>query len=237
MSGVLHLVETQGDEARTRRSAVPVSAAVSALMAGEGPVGVIERLGLDPAELVAVLAFEALGPDGSEGPELVQGQPPRPWVVQALEESAWSRLLPAVSRPVRLSLAAGLLQIFDAWDESHTAAQQADDLGERAFSAYWHGIAHRREPDSGNATYWFRRVGRHPLFPALGSAARTLAIVCEHPEIGERVAPESVWNPFAFIDFCTKGSTARGLPLLARKLQRLEMMQLLEATSAAAGLA
>ena len=62
---------------------------------------------------------------------------------------------------LRLALAAGLLQIHDFWDASHEAAQEADDLGERDFSAYWHGIAHRREPDAGNASYWFRRVGRH----------------------------------------------------------------------------
>ena len=107
-------------------------------------------------------------------PGLTQAAPRRPWLARALGEPAWAEAFPRSSRPARLALAAGLLQIHDFWDASHEAAQQADDLGERGSSAYWHGIAHRREPDAGNAAYWFRRVGRHPIFGRLAEVARLI---------------------------------------------------------------
>jgi hypothetical protein len=237
MSGVLDLVDAGAAGPATRRSGVPVHEIIRVLQSGTSPAKAVSMLGLDPAELVAALAHEALGPEGSEGLPLVQGAPRHDWTAGALEERAWIELLPSTSRPVRLALAAGLLQVFDAWDASHQAAQQADDLGERAFSAYWHGIAHRREPDSGNASYWFRRVGRHALFPTLGERARRIATAEGNPGVGDRLAPGDVWNPFAFIDFCAEGHPAGGVAPLARKLQRLEMVVLLQATADAAGLA
>src|SRR5688572_30261567 len=62
-----------------------------------------------------------------------------------------------------------LLQYFRAY--SHSSSHDIDT----ADGSYWHGILHRRKPDYGNAKYWFRRVGDHPLFPPLAAAARELA--------------------------------------------------------------
>jgi hypothetical protein len=190
-------------------------------------------LGLAPPDCLTVLAVSALGGLNSPGPPLVQREPPRPALRSALDETGLAELFPDVDRPSRLALGAGLLQVHDFWDASHQAAQAADDLGESGFSAYWHGIAHRREPDAGNALYWFRRVGQHPLFPALCDAARP--IVQEHGDdalAGWLLGPGG-WNPGAMIDLCVGARPGTPRAALARRLQRLEMQLLLDATAAA----
>lgn len=47
---------------------------------------------------------------------------------------------------------AGLLLRAGCWKASHEVAQEI----ESPEGSYWHGIAHRIEPDSFNAGYWFR---------------------------------------------------------------------------------
>ena len=180
-------------------------------------------IGLEPDDLVAAIAFDALEPDG---PPLVQARPRRPRLQPALGESGIPSLYPQASRSARLALASGLLQIHDFWDASHEAAQKADDLGERSVSSYWHGIAHRREPDPGNATYWFRRVGPHPLFSVLAEQARPLL----DPAQAARLLPANRWDPFAFLTFANPRQTDMSAISLALALQRLEMRLLLEAS-------
>jgi len=81
---------------------------------------------------------------------------------------------------------AGLWLYFDCFDESHRISQ-ADDSQE---GSYWHGIAHRREPDFGNAAYWFRRVGRHAVFP----------------EISKRMGGcGALYDPLRFVEECERG--------------------------------
>lgn len=208
-------------------------AAVEArLDAGESPGQIGQALGLEPLDVIAALAALGLGPEGSAGPPLVKRPPPRPAWRAALGEPALAELFPGAPRFARLALAAGLLQVHDFWDPSHDAAQEADDLGEREFSAYWHGIGHRREPDPGNAGYWFRRVGRHTLFGPLGQAARGLIEAQNDPAPGaDRLVRGGAWDPSAFIEFCRSarpGSPAEGL---ARRLQRLEMAMLIGPTA------
>src|SRR5271166_6365396 len=203
-----------GGDARLRGgSALPVAEIIGRLEAGES-AGISE---LAAADLLASLAFAALGGDDALGPALIQQAPARPRLKTALEEPAVAKLLPGASRPARLALAAGLLQIHDFWDSSHEAAQAADDLGERGFSAYWHGIAHRREPDAGNAAYWFRRVGRqHPIFNPLVQAARPWFEKEGLASLEEQLCPGGVWNTSAMTNLCTSASPGTPRERLAR---------------------
>ena len=206
---------------------------VRRLEAGEAPADVAKGLGLDAVDLVAAIAREGLSGAGSEGPALEQARPSRPRLALAVSELALAGLFPRASRSSRLALAAGLLQILDSWDASHAAAQEADDLGERSTAAYWHLIAHRREPDAGNALYWARRVGRHPIHGPLAEAARPLLEAPEDAPLAGRLIPDGAWSPAAMIDLATRTRPGTPLETLARRLQRLEMIHLLEATVAA----
>lgn len=110
----------------------------------------------------------------------------------------------------------GLYLLFSCFDESHSVSQDLHTVE----GSYWHGIAHRQEPDAFNAKYWFRRVGEHSIFPDLLEAAAELAN-------GRRVpfTSSAKWDPFGFVDFC---DNTRSLPaespdaLLATQIQREE---------------
>ena len=222
-----------GARYRLRSDGSAVSDLIGRLESGELPAAIVATGAVTPADLIAALAQDALGDDAAPGLPLVQAQPRRPRLARALSEPSWARVFPGAASRSRLALAAGLLQVCDFWDASHAAAQQADDQGERDFSAYWHGIAHRREPDASNAAYWFRRVGRHPVFDPLAQAARPLLDQHGDASLAGRLTAGGTWNPMAMIDLCTEARPGTPRETLARRLQRLEMWLLLEATSAA----
>ncbi|MDE2509298.1 MAG: hypothetical protein KGM43_19015 [Planctomycetota bacterium] len=214
--------------------AVAVEEVLGRLEGGAGPAEASRALGLDAVGLAAAIAADALGWEGELGPPLVRARGRRARLAEALDEARWAEVAPGSSRPARLSLCAGLLQIQDHWDASHEAAQEADDLGERDFASYWHAIAHRREPDPGNAGYWIRRVGRHALYPRLAAASRPLLREYPRVEDAEALVAGGTWNASAFVALCGRARPGGELETLARRLQRLEMTMLLTSTARAA---
>lgn len=133
----------------------------------------------------------ALGGDGCRRMPLVMAGCTSPAAREALAAASAEELFPR-ARAAGAALS-GLWLYFGCFDESHRLSQ---DIATPEGS-YWHGILHRQEPDPGNAAYWFRRVGPHPVFEALYPEAGGLLAAS-----GVRWSPGDEWDPFAFIDFC-----------------------------------
>ncbi len=228
MGGLLGRVEVREGAAVLADSGVPLAMIWRRLEGNESPAQVAEGLAISAADVLAALAFAGLG--DPFGPPLMRAQPTRPALAGSLTDDALAALLRGSARPARLALAAGLLQGLDAWEASHEAAQEADDLGESATAAYWHGIAHRREPDPGNAAYWFRRVGRHPLFRTLGAAASEMIGQDDGPIPAEAamLLKRGDWDPLAMIALCGSARPKSPSEAIARRLQRVEMVHLLD---------
>jgi hypothetical protein len=108
----------------------------------------------------------------------------------------------------------GLWLRYDFLDQSHEISQRI----ETPSGSFWHGIMHRREPDYGNAKYWFRRAGRHPVFEALLASARHETINSSLPAL-KALVEQSAWDPYRFVDLCQEAANDRGeLQLILRTI-------------------
>lgn len=121
----------------------------------------------------AVLAADLPGlGDGPNSPELADR-------IAKGRDSQWTGI-----NPVQKSLAlCGLWLVAGDLDQSHSISQ---NIGSPEGS-FWHGIMHRREGDFGNAKYWFRRVGPHPVLDQL-------------PQLTDG----DYTDPFDFVDDCSR---------------------------------
>ena len=111
------------------------------------------------------------------------------------------------------ALLAGLWLYFSCFDEAHDLVSASST----PECELWHAILHRQEPDSGNAAYWFRKAGPHPVFSKISHAA--VRILERHPDAEFRAGK---WDPFAFIAFCER---ARQQPGTAQEQAALEIQR------------
>ena len=156
-------------------------------------------------EIAAILAL------AESGERLMPLAEPR-----CISEAARARIALA---PVAATLRAGLYLYFGCWTEAHETAQAVNTRE----GSYWHAIVHRQEPDATNAGYWFRQVGKHPIFAELATIAGDPA--------------RKPWDPFAFIEICERARLEPGGPLErhALELQRAEWQLLFDYCARDAG--
>ncbi len=142
-------------------------------------------------------------------------------MIQNLEE-----ILPGQydrSSPDFTALRAGLYQWHDALETSHGYSQSAQHRGKNQAADYWHAIMHRREPDYSNSKYWFRHVGNSPVYAKLCRYAQS---------ISTDLAAGEAWQPFGFVDFCSRCRQGSDEELIARRIQAVEMVLLMQQTMA-----
>jgi hypothetical protein len=122
-----------------------------------------------------------------------------------------AKLFPGVKDPA--AAAAGLWLYFSCFEEAHELVQDS----ETPDCQLWHAILHRREPDAGNAAYWFRKVGTHPTFSETARAGAE--ILKRIPDAEFRIGR---WDPFAFIAFCDR---ARLQPVSKQEMAAMEIQR------------
>jgi hypothetical protein len=158
------------------------------------------------------------------GPGPRQGVMSEKELNKALDGVLKKRQLPEASR----LLVRGLVLLWhDQFEPAHEIAQST----ENPDGSFLHGILHRREPDYGNATYWFRRVGRHECFPEIAKRVGELLKEKNETALERTLVPNGEWGPYGFIGLCQK-STTQGAEIstikLLREIQGIESMVLLE---------
>lgn len=159
--------------------------------------------------LVATPALPALGP----GP-----RPDRlpPADLDARLESFCSEH--GIGDSLRAWLRGAALLWHDHLDASHRISQQLGGVD----ASFLHGIMHRRETDYRNATYWFHRVGRHEAFREIARQTTRHLVRERHADLLARLAPNGLWNPFAFIDLCEESAAAGDADPRRPVLQRVQ---------------
>ncbi|HVJ85681.1 MAG TPA: hypothetical protein VM452_08550 [Caulifigura sp.] len=179
---------------------------------------------LEPAELSASPVLPSLTP---------RDRPAAVWLLEGVGDRDW------ISQPVRsetdlTALRAGVLQMADHLTASHEYSQSIEGRGKRQAGDYWHAINHRREPDYGNAKYWFRHVGRHPLLKDLAEVVPALAgEFTDSVQVKAHALIEGgVLDPFRFVDLVSDACRRKDRELVrfAERVQWMEMVGLMERT-------
>jgi hypothetical protein len=141
-----------------------------------------------------------------------------------LEAILCSGDLPETSRDLIRAL---ILLWHDHLDSSHTISQGI----ENPDGSLLHAIMHRREPDYWNSKYWWRRVGKHPVFAEIGKRANALLDSRGEQELRVKLMPRGEWDACAFVDVCegaAGGAKSSKQVQLLREVQGIETEVALE---------
>lgn len=112
------------------------------------------------------------------------------------------------------------------WNDHHDVAHASVQDLENADASLVHAILHRREPDFGNAGYWFRRVGQHPSYAALAASASQIL----SGPLAAALVPGGRWDALAFVAACERSmrpGADSAMHGLLRRVQGMETSALL----------
>ena len=157
----------------------------------------------------------------SEPPALGPGPRPGVQTVSALQRELGKAFARSNFSAERQQLILALILLWhDHLDASHEIAQGIDNPD----GAFIHGIMHRREPDYGNAKYWFRRVQQHGAFHQIATRVSEL---CD-AATAKRLVRNGDWDAFTFIDCCQEADKDDAIVKQLRQVQRIETEALLD---------
>jgi len=156
------------------------------------------------------------------------GPGPRPGVksLATLQEAVDAGLDEAQVEGKKADLIRATIYLWhDHLDAAHELAQEVENRD----GSYVHAIMHRREPDYGNAKYWFQRVGQHACYAKLAVEAGKVLKQAALDRLEAQLMPRGQWDAFGFVDACEEESdssdASRGSAL--REVQRVEFEVLL----------
>ncbi|MFN8005895.1 MAG: hypothetical protein U0V70_02460 [Terriglobia bacterium] len=123
--------------------------------------------------------------------------------LEAIDSLDWNSV---VSSQRAELVRAGAYWLHGFLEESHRIAQGIHS----AEGSYWHALMHRSEGDFGNSMYWFRRVGRHAIFPELLGAIKSRpANKPAGQKAWQEIAGAKEWDPQWLVDLCEAGSRGK----------------------------
>ena len=143
------------------------------------------------------------------------------WILEAVQQLPLAKLVGHdPTKPVAAAIRAGILQMNDFLDASHSQSQSVEGAQD---ADYWHAIMHRREGDYWNSKYWLGRTGRHEIFSPLHEAARAVAERHGSPDEVRWLIEPSRWDGGAFVDLVEAVTAGRSDAAdLARDIQQAE---------------
>ncbi len=141
--------------------------------------------------------------------------------LRALNALDWSQL--GEDRTAEL-VRAGAFWLYGFLDESHRLAQEIGS----AEGSYWHALMHRSEGDFSNSKYWYRRVGRHAIFPGLRVAVERLKVQGILKGTHSSLLAGHEWDPYRFVDAVERAASNQAELELIGQIVRIEYGFLME---------